>query len=85
MQYTGERSGVWPGWNSASGNMYVPANTLLDASLSYTTDRFSVIFNIYNLTNVKYAANGSYYPDLEEWIFDVGTPSNFRLQTTIRL
>lgn len=85
MQYTGERSGVWPGWNSASGNMYVPANTLFDASLSYTTDRFSVIFNIYNLTNVKYAANGSYYPDLEEWIFDVGTPSNFRLQTTIRL
>ncbi|MGC3945508.1 MAG: TonB-dependent receptor [Chryseolinea sp.] len=85
MQYTGERSGVWPGWNSTNGNMYLPAYTLLDAAVSYTKEKFSVRFNIYNLTNLKYASNGSFYPDLNEWLFDVGTPTNFRIQTNIRL
>lgn len=85
MQYTGKRSGVWPGWNSSEGNKYLPAYTLLDASLSYTADKFSVSFNIYNLTDQKYASNGWYYPEFEEWIFDVGAPMNFRIQTNIRL
>lgn len=85
MQYTGKRSGVSPGWNSADGNLYLPEYTLLDASLSYTADRFSVMFNIYNLTNIKYASSGWYYPDFGEWIFDVGAPVNFRIQTTIKL
>ena len=57
----------------------------LFASISYDRDKFSAGLNVYNLTNKKYAANGSYYPDLQEWIFDVGTPVNFRLQVSVRI
>jgi iron complex outermembrane recepter protein len=83
-QYTGERSGVWPGWNSDEGNKFLPAYTLYDASIGYQTDRFSISLNIYNLANIKYASNGWWYPEFKEWIFDMGTPRNFRIQTNIR-
>nr|WP_262511782.1 TonB-dependent siderophore receptor [Pseudochryseolinea flava] len=85
MQHTGKRSGVSPGWNSGDGNRYLPDYTLYDASLSYTTDRFSVMFNIYNLTDERYASNGWYYPEFGEWMFDVGARMNFRIQTSIKL
>lgn len=85
MQYNDKRSGIWPGWNSSEGNKYVPAYTLFDAALSYTTGRFSINLNAYNLADKKYAETGSWNPDLKEWIFDWGRPFNFRLQTTIKL
>lgn len=84
MQYTGERSGVWPGWNSDEGNKYLPSFTLFDAAISYATERFNVSLNVYNITNEKYASNGWWYPEFQEWIFDVGAPINFRLQTVYR-
>lgn len=65
--------------------MHLPAYTLLDAAVSYSREKFSVRFNIYNLANIKYANNGSFYPDLNEWLFDVGDPVNFRIQANIRL
>ncbi len=37
-QYTDKRSAVYPGWNSAEGNKYLPAYQLFDAALSYTTE-----------------------------------------------
>jgi len=84
IQYTDKRSGTWPGWNSDEGNKYLPAYTLLDAGISYTTDRFNIGLNAYNLANIKYASNGWWYPEFQEWIFDVGSPFNFRLQTTVK-
>lgn len=85
MQYTDKRSGVQPGWNSMEGNKYLPAYTLFDAAISYTTGRFNINLNAYNLANKKYASNGWYYPEFGEWIFDIGEPFNFRLQTTVKL
>ncbi|HEX5155092.1 MAG TPA: TonB-dependent receptor [Parafilimonas sp.] len=85
MQYTDKRSGIWPGWNSSEGNKYLPAYTIFDAGLSYATGRFSIGLNAYNLANKKYANSGSWQPDINEWMFDIEKPFNFRLQTTIRL
>lgn len=85
MQYTDQRSAVYPGWNSTEGNKYLPAYTLFDAALSYAVGKFSINFNMYNLANRRYATGGSWYPDFQEYLFYQGTPRNFRLQTTIRL
>ncbi|MGC4037742.1 MAG: TonB-dependent receptor [Chitinophagaceae bacterium] len=84
-QYTDKRSAVYPGWNSETGNKYLPSYSLFDASLSYTRGRFSINLNVYNLTNKRYATGGSWYPDMNEYVFFPGTPQNFRLQTTFRL
>jgi iron complex outermembrane receptor protein len=81
LQYTGERSGTWSG---EEGNKYLPEYTLFDASISYSTDRFNIGLNAYNLANTKYASNGWWYSEFQEWIFDVGSPFNFRLQTTVK-
>jgi iron complex outermembrane receptor protein len=85
VQYVGLRSGVYPGWNSTDGNKFLPAYTIFDASISYSTEKFSVGLNVYNLANKKYAANGSWYSDFQEWYYSPGLPTNFRLQTTIRI
>ncbi|MFT3681423.1 MAG: TonB-dependent receptor [Ferruginibacter sp.] len=84
FQYTDKRSAVWPGWNSTEGNKYLPAYTLLDAALSYSTGNFNISLNTYNLGNIRYATGGSWYPDFQEYLFYQGTPRNFRLQTTIK-
>jgi len=85
MQYTDKRSAVSPGWNSAKGNKYLPEYTLFDAAISYTTGKFSINLNAYNLANKRYATGGWWYPDFNEYLFYQGTPRNFRLQTTFRL
>ncbi len=85
IQFTDRRSGVWPGWNDAEGNKYLPAYTIYDASLSYTTGRFMIGVNMYNLANKKYATNGSWNPDMREWLFSMEQPRSFRLQTSVRL
>jgi len=84
-QYSDKRCAVSPGANSFDGNKYLPAYSLIDASVSYTTSRYNIGFNIYNIANKKYAANGYWHPDYLEYIFVQGIPTNFRLQTTIRL
>ncbi|WP_276482562.1 TonB-dependent siderophore receptor [Paraflavitalea pollutisoli] len=85
MQYTDKRGAVSPGWNHDKGNRYLPAYTLFDAALSYTTGKFSVNLNAYNLANKRYATGGWWYPEFGEYLFYQGTPANFRLQTTFRL
>lgn len=85
FQYTDKRSAIYPGWNSAEGNKYMPAYTLFDAALSYTNGRIGINLNAYNLANKRYATGGWWYPDFDEYLFYQGTPANFRLQTTIRL
>ncbi|MEI9917717.1 MAG: TonB-dependent siderophore receptor [Bacteroidota bacterium] len=85
VQYVGLRSGISPGWNNQDGNKFLPAYTIFDASISYATEKFTVGLNVYNLANKKYVSNGYWYPDFQEWYYSPGLPTNFRLQTSIRL
>ena len=85
VQYTGKRSAVEPGENSSDGSKYLPAYTLFDAALSYTTRKFSINLNVYNLADRRYAAGGWWDAESKEFVFYQGTPNSFRLQTTIRL
>jgi iron complex outermembrane recepter protein len=83
-QYTDKRCAVYPG-NRSDGDKFFPAYNLLDASMSYTTVKFSIILNVNNLANKRYAIGGFWKPDINEFLFDRGRPRDFRLQTTIRL
>ncbi|MBL7699785.1 MAG: TonB-dependent siderophore receptor, partial [Chitinophagaceae bacterium] len=85
LQHTGKRSAVWPGYNSSEGNRFLPSYTIFDASLSYATSKFYVGLNVFNITNQRYATSGSYEPYLQEYLFDIEPPVNFRLSTTIKL
>lgn len=85
LQHTGQRSAVWPGYNSSEGNKYLPAYTIFDASVSYATSRFYIGLNVFNITNKRYATSGNYEPFLQEYLFDIEPPVNFRLSTTIKL
>lgn len=85
LQHTGERSGIWPGWNSTEGNKFLPAYTIFDGALSYATGRFYIGLNVYNITDKRYATSGSWDPNMQEWFFDIEQPVNFRLSTTIKL
>lgn len=85
FQYTDKRSAIYAGYSSDDGNKYLPAYSLFDAALSYTTGKFSVNLNAYNLANKRYAMGGSWEPSYGEYLFYQGTPRNFRLQTTFRL
>jgi iron complex outermembrane receptor protein len=85
MQYTDKRSAIYPGWNSSEGNKYLPAYTLFDAALSYTTGKFNINLNAYNLANTRYATGGWWEPTPQEFLYYQGRPRNFRLQTTFRL
>lgn len=84
-QYADKRSAVPTGVNTIIGNKYLPTYQLFDAAVSYHKGGFSIILNIYNLVNKKYAYGGWWYPEFSDYIFNQGTPRNFRLQTTIRL
>lgn len=85
FQYTDKRSAIFPGWNSSEGNKYLPAYSLFDAALSYTTGKFGINLNMYNLANTRYATGGWYYTEpVYEFLYYQGTPRNFRLQTTFK-
>lgn len=83
-QYTDKRNAV-ARWNSSEGTKYLPTYSLFDGVVSYTTARFSIGFNIYNIGNKRYAAGGLWDPNDQEYFFSQGTPINFRLQTIFRL
>jgi len=83
-QYMGSRSAVYSGWGDKLGNKTLPTYNLLDASLSYSFDRLAINLNVYNLANKKYASDGYYNPDSDEFIYTPGTPLNFRLQTSFK-
>jgi iron complex outermembrane receptor protein len=84
VQYMGNRSAVYTGWGSEFGNKDLPTYTIFDASVSYTYNKLSIGFNLYNLTNKEYVASGYYNPDADEYNYAPGTPINFRLQTAYR-
>jgi len=84
VQYMGSRSGVYVGWGSEFGNKTLPTYTIYDASLSYNFNKLSIGLNVYNIGNQKYVSNGYYNPDAKEWIYNPGTPVNFRIQTVIK-
>ena len=83
-QYTDKRNAV-ARWNSSEGIKYLPPYSLFDVAVSYTTGRFNIGFNVYNIANKRYAAGGYWDPDDQEYLFYQGNPRNFRLQTTFRL
>ena len=84
-QYTGPRSTILPGYNSFEGNKFMPAYSLFDAALSYSTGSITIGLNVYNLCNKKIAISGLWRPDLNETSYDIEPPRNFRFQTSIRL
>ncbi|WP_160290248.1 TonB-dependent siderophore receptor [Flavihumibacter solisilvae] len=84
-QYTDKRCAVNPNQNFQDGVKYLPAYSLFDAAVSYSTGRFNIGFNIYNIANNRYAAGGFWSHPSQEYVFYSGIPTNFRLQTTIKL
>jgi len=82
-QFMGKRSAVWY-YNPDPATRYLPVHSLLDAAISYTNERFSMTFNVYNITNINYAAIG-YFSQSGEWRYTPGEPVNFRLSFGVNL
>ena len=76
-QYMGKQSAVWY-YNSDPDTRFFPDYHLLDAALSYSNQKFNICFNVYNITNSKYATNG-FFSQLNEWRYTPGEPVNFRV------
>jgi iron complex outermembrane recepter protein len=82
-QFIGKRTAVWY-YNPDPATSFLPAHNLFDASIGYTIERFTLNLNVYNITNINYAANG-YYSPAGEWRYTPGEPINFRLSVGINL
>ena len=82
-QYVGKQSAVWY-YNPDPDTRFFPDYHLLDAALSYSNQKFNICFNIYNITNTKYATNG-FFSQLNEWRYTPGEPVNFRLSFVVNL
>jgi len=86
-QYMGSRSALYFE-NPGTGNLFLPVYNLLDAAISYQNQRFSIGFNLYNITNTNYAALGSFKSfnsSTNEWRYTPGEPINFRLSVGVNL
>ncbi len=81
-QYSSKRraTNIW----EADKTKFFPGYYLLDAALSYSNDKFNVSLNVYNITNVNYAAMG-YYSQSGGWRYTHGEPVNFRLSFGVNL
>ncbi len=77
-QYTGIRSA------SSDKTKFLPAYNLFDAALSYSTEKFNISFNIYNITNNNYATVG-YYDQAVGWRYTPGEPVNIMLSYGVKL
>lgn len=82
-QYIGKQSATWY-YNPDPDTRFFPGYHLLDAALSYCNQKFNICFNVYNVTNSKYAANG-FFSQLNEWRYTPGEPINFRLNFSVKL
>jgi outer membrane receptor protein involved in Fe transport len=71
--------------NPGTGNMFLPVYNLLDAAVSYRNEKFSIGLNLYNITNVNYAALGFFNSSANDWRYTPGEPINFRLSVGINL
>jgi len=83
-QYMGERSAV-SYYNPDPATRFLPVYNLLDASLSYSNEKFNISLNVYNITNIDYATIGSFNADINEWRYTPGEPVNFRLSFGVNL
>jgi len=81
-QYSSKRRA--PNNWEADKTKFLSGYYLLDAAVSYSNDRLNVGLNIYNITNVKYAAIG-YYSQTGGWRYTPGDPFNFRLSFGVNL
>jgi iron complex outermembrane recepter protein len=82
-QYTGKRGAVWYFWNPDRTKV-LPAYSLFDAAIGYRNEKFNIGFNIYNITNINYAAIG-YFNPTGGWKYTPGEPVNFRLSFGVNL
>ena len=82
-QFTGKRMAVQYN-NPDPTTRFLPVHNLFDASIGYTSERFTLNLNVYNLTNINYADRG-YYSEAGEWRYTPGEPINFRLSFGVNL
>lgn len=82
-QYMGRRSATYV--DDPGGNIYLPVYHLLDAALIYQNQRFNIVFNLYNITNINYVTWGFFNSYANEWRYTPGEPTNFRLSVGINL
>ncbi len=82
-QYMGRRSATYI--DDPGGNIYLPVHNLLDAAVSYQNQKFNIRLNLYNITNINYAAWGFFNSYTNDWRYTPGDPINFRLSAGINL
>jgi len=83
-QYMGKRSAL-SFENPGTGNIFLPVYNLLDAAISYRNQKFNIGLNLYNITNINYAALGFFNSSTNEWRYTPGEPINFRLSLGVNL
>ena len=83
-QYMGKRSALYFE-NPGTGNIFLPVYNLLDAAVSYQNQKFNISLNLYNITNINYAALGFFNSSTNEWRYTPGEPINFRLSVGVNL
>jgi len=83
-QYMGKRSALFFE-NPGTGNIFLPVYNLLDAAVSYRNQKFNIGLNLYNITNINYAALGFFNSSANDWRYTPGEPINFRLSVGVNL
>ena len=83
-QYMGKRSALYFE-NPGTGNIFLPVYNLLDAAVSYQNQKFNISLNLYNITNINYAALGFFNSSTNDWRYTPGEPINFRLSVGVNL
>jgi iron complex outermembrane receptor protein len=83
-QYMGKRSALYFE-NPGTGNIFLPVYNLLDAAVSYQNQKFNISLNLYNITNINYAALGFFNSTTNDWRYTPGEPINFRLSVGVNL
>ena len=83
-QYMGKRSAVWS-YNPDPATRFLPVHHLLDAAVSYSNEKFNISLNVYNITNINYAAFGYFDTGIQEWRYTPGEPVNFRISLGVNL
>ena len=83
-QYMGKRSALYFE-NAGTGNIFLPGYNLLDAAVSYQNQKFNISLNLYNITNINYAALGFFNSLAKDWRYTPGEPINFRLSVGVNL
>ena len=84
FQHMGKRNAE-VNWIPGTEVHFLPVFNLLDAAVSYRTEKFHISLNVYNITNINYATLGSFNSWTNEWRYTPGEPVNFRLSFGVNL